>query len=206
MGVDICHYVDHDLPTDNIEAFVREFKKRVKSDNVVIQTEEEFCYDFDDIHDNIWYVYQENQETILVHYNDEFVFYVYKKSLDVFNVRIEGETDCTRWYMMIRSFESDPEYAKIWIDETIGFMKQIVVPIFHSKKMMLLADSSSLRHDYMENYLIDNGKSIDEALELNKTFNPPCKVYWNYDAIEINENDYFDGDIGPIFMFDLIDV
>lgn len=134
MGVDICHYVDQDLPTDNIEAFVREFKKRVKSDNVVIQTEEEFCYDFDDIHDNIWYVYQENQETILVHYNDEFVFYVYKKSLDVFNVRIEGETDCTRWYMMIRSFESDPEYAKIWIDETIGFMKQIVVPIFHSKK------------------------------------------------------------------------
>lgn len=43
MGVDICYFVDHDLPMDSADAFINEFSKRVNGDVEV--------YDINDVCD-----------------------------------------------------------------------------------------------------------------------------------------------------------
>ena len=201
MGVDIYRYVDHDLPTDNIESFVSEFKKRVNSENIVLENVE--CVpDWENKKDDVWYIFIDSCDNYNIFYN-ELEFWVCKKVLNVRYVEIDGKEDCARWWFMIRYFESDFEYAKKWVNGTINFLKQNVIPIFHSTKLLLLADSSSQRHEHLDDCLDYDGKTIDEALELNKEFGVPCKVYKNEEAIGIKESDYWDGEIGPIFLFDL---
>ena len=38
MGMDICYITDHDLPTENLNEFVKEFQKQTKTDKIIATT------------------------------------------------------------------------------------------------------------------------------------------------------------------------
>ena len=201
MGVDIYRYLDHDLPTDNIESFVNELKKRVNSENIVLETVE--CVpEWENKKDDVWYIFIDPCDIYNIFHN-ELEFSVYKKALEVRYVEIDGKEDSSRWPFLLNYFESEIEYGKKWINGTIKFLKQNFVPIFHSTKLLVLADNRGYRHEFLDDCIEYDGKTIDEAIELNKKFDVPCKVYTNEEAIGIKESDYWDGEIGPIFLFDL---
>ena len=132
----------------------------------------------------------------------KFEFRVFPNTLDVSSF-VMGNFDIsnTRWYMMLNFFEQDIDLAKKWKDSTIGYFKSFVVPIFHSNKLMLIADAG-MRHCCLEDFIMD-GKTIEETLALNQAFDIPCKVYCNDEAFGIKKSDYWDGEIGPIFLFNL---
>lgn len=202
MSIDICHYVDHDLPTESVDSFVNGLKNRVNSEKIIVKNGDDYHYTLSNVENDVWYIYYKDENNIQVYCN-QLEFAVYKKALDVFNVKIDNKIDLLRWDKMVNNFENDLDKAKKWLNGTLDFLRQNVVPIFHSTKLLILADSFSNRHSDLFDFIIEGGKSIDEALEYNKTFDIPCKVYKNNEAIGIKESDYWDGDFGPIFLFDL---
>ena len=56
MGVDICYFLDHDLPTDNAENFLKEFRKRVKGKKVILHDcDKQYWCDVEQ-EKNAWYI------------------------------------------------------------------------------------------------------------------------------------------------------
>ena len=202
MGIDICHYADHDLQTESVESFVNELKKRVNSEKIIVTIGEDYNSTLLNEENDVWHIYYQDENNIDVYCN-QLEFAIHKKVLDVFNVKINNQIDILRWNKMVNNFENDLDNATKWLNGTLAFLRQNVVPIFHSTKLLILADSFSDRHCDLFDYMIDNGKTIDEALEYNQSFEIPCKVYKNHEALGIKESDYWDGDFGPIFLFDL---
>ena len=109
---------------------------------------------------------------------------------------------------MVDLFMENDSRCHEWFSTMITTLKETLVPILHSKKLLLTADSSSYTHETMYgDFLMDQGKTIDEALEMNNTFNPPCNIWKNEEAFGRPETDYDslnDDDCGgPFFVFDL---
>ena len=94
-----------------------------------------------------------------------------------------------------------------WVSNMINNLSGLI-KVFHSTKLLLTADSSSYQHETLCNdYLMEQGKTIDEALAMNKSFNPPCKVWRNNEAFGRAESDYkgdMDNCAGPFFIFDVV--
>lgn len=198
MGMDICYITDHDLPTENLNEFVKEFQKQTKTDKIIATTIQNSFPDIVDKNDDTWYIFYENSNHIEI-LSNQFNIYVYKKTIDI----VDFNGTCINWNTMMRYLEYDIETAKNWHNEIIELFKQFIVPIFHSTKLMLLADSFCERHEKLIDYIIDEGKTIEEALTLNKTFEKPCKVYRDQNIFGIKESEYWDGDFGPIFLINL---
>lgn len=225
MGVDILYFIDHDLPTDNADVFLTEFRKRAGKNKVVL-------YD-DNNNDNNQNEGDENPKKntwkiifngtfekslsdfgrISIFYEDEHLkleLYLYKKVVEVFDMQIDRNNipPWCRWYHIIQSFESNNPYnAKDWVKTLRDNYKKYLVPLFHSSKVLLTADSSSYRHETLySDYLMDKGMSIEEALEKNNEFSLPCKVLKNDDVFCRHKSDYLDegeDDIGALVLFDL---
>ena len=68
MGVDIFHFIDHNLPTDTAENFVKEFKKRINSKNIEYIEDEEVCFGLGNTDKNKWYInyYSNKQKNFIV--------------------------------------------------------------------------------------------------------------------------------------------
>ena len=67
-------------------------------------------------------------------------------------------------------------------------------------------EAKSQKESYYAEKLQQFEKSIDEALEMNRLFSPPCKIWKNDEAFGRDYSDYWDkGDdfSGALFMFDV---
>ena len=215
MGVDILYFMDHDLPMNDFRQLCTEFKKRVRGNAVVLDDADgsETNMPTNGMWHIVRYCYSENDVDINLSYNDETFqcsLDMYKNAAEIRETKINGKTafDTLRWNYMVDMFERDfPISGKKWADKMIDICRNYFVPILHSTKILLTADSSSYRHETLAgDFLMEQGKTIDEALELNKSFSPPCKVWRNDEAFGREFEDYYDtgkDSIGALFLFDL---
>lgn len=213
MSIDILYFMDHDLPIDDFRKFCTEFKKRVKGNAYILD-------DYDASKPNIpvtdiWHIerFSDYEDEIHLSYNGKNLqcsLGVYKNTVEIRDTEINGESgfDWFKWNHMVDIFETDrPISGKEWKNKIIDTCRNYFTPILHSTKILLTADSSSYRHETLAfNFLMEQGKSIDEALEMNKSFSPPCKVWRNDEAFGRKYEDYYDTDvnssIGALFVFD----
>lgn len=212
MGIDICYFLDHDLPTDNPQVLYEELKKRIPDNEIILHNCEKVPFSTIPLQKNVWYVlYQDTYPDIVLHYEDDIFTYhpsLYKKVADVGDVDKDGKTafDYLRWNYMKSYFRDNMAEGHQWVSSMINNLN-FLVKVFHSTKLLLTADSSSYQHEMLcDDYLREQGKTIDEALEMNQLFNPPCKVWRNNEAFGRAESDY-EGDknncAGPFFIFDV---
>ena len=86
----------------------------------------------------------------------------------------------------------------------IQFVKNIFGSNFSFHQSLLTADSSSYRHETLIDFFIE-GFSIEFILNLNESlFNPLCKVFRNQKCFGNKRKDYYDGEIGPLYLFDIV--
>lgn len=214
MGVDILYFLDHDLPLDNIQHFYDELKKRIPDKEIILCDCKKTPFYNIKSRKNVWYVlYGEKYPDISLDYED-----------DIYNIHLElykNVAECSElekndnivfnylhWCQMVEYFKNNEKVGREWFLNMITTFNTTIQPILHSKKLLLTADSSSYTHETMYgDFLMDQGKTIDEALEMNNTFNPPCNIWKNEEAFGRPETDYDslnDDDCGgPFFVFDL---
>ena len=217
MGVDICYFIDHDLSTDSPQMFYEEFKKRVNNSNVILHNCDEIPFRDLNCKKETWYILYDNEfPDFCLHYEkDNYSFHldIYKKLVDVKDIEylnkknFEKPFDYLRWYQMLDYFRENEKEGHEWLDKPINIYKKYLVSIFHSTKLLLIADSSSYRHETIHgDFIMEQGKSIDEIVELNKTFSPPCKIWRNEEAFGRPKSDYENDAadwIDAFFIFDL---
>ena len=213
MGVDICFFLDHDLPMDNPQIFYEELKKRISGKEIILNDYEKTPFNEMQTRKNVWYVlYGFTFPDISLDYKDdiyEIHIELYKNVAYVNEINKDGEIafDYLRFHRMLTLFQENKNEGKEWFTNMINTLRSTVLPILHSKKLLLTADSSSYRHETLYgDYLMEQGKTIEEALEMNESFTPPCKVWKNKEAFGRPEDDYYgNGDdwIDPFFLFDL---
>ena len=221
MGVDILYFLNHDLKTDNAENFLADFKARISGKDVILHDCEKQSWSDTEPTKGAWYIlYNESFESnfdsnmLDLYYKDDNLqldLALSKNTVCVFEMKIDGKDvpAWCRWYTLCDVFEKNSPYnAKDWVSNMIENYKKHLAPIFHSTKVLLMADSSSLRHETLgAEFLREKGMTIEEALEKNKEFNPPCNVFKNNDAFGRKPEDYHDerteNPIGALFLFDL---
>ena len=218
MGVDICYFLDHDLPTDNAKDFLKEFKKRVKGKKVILHDCEKQYWCNVEQENNVWYIkYLETFEgtfcshvfNLSVSYknkNYEIELSIYRKCIEIDEMKYKGQPipAYCRWNRMYTFLQDDKTFdeytlyiARNWINNMLERYKEFLNPIFHSSKVLLTEDSSSFRHETLAgDFIMEKGLSIDEALDKNNEFASPCTVLKNENcfgfALETDE---------PFFMF-----
>jgi hypothetical protein len=214
MGVDILYFLDHDLPVDNIQNLYNELKMRIPDKEIILCDCGKTPFYNIKKRKNVWYVlYGYNYPDVSLHYEDDIYTIhpvLYKNTAECSDIEMQGNSafNYLRWWQMIEYFKNNETNGREWFLNMITSLKTTLQPIFHSKKVLLTADSSSYTHETMYgDFLADQGKTIDEALEMNNTFNPPCNIWKNKEAFGRPETDYdslIDNDCGgPFFLFDL---
>ncbi len=143
------------------------------------------------------------QHGIKILYSDnnlEIELNLAKKTFMIWQIKKnwDNEIDCYRWYTMNKFFSKDIKFAKEWKEKLISQVKEILSPVFHSSKILLVQDSSSYEHETLTyEYLVENGESIEEALKRNADFKEPCAILRNEEAFSHNP------DLNqPFYVFD----
>lgn len=221
MGVDILYFLNHDLKTDTAENFLVDFKSRINGKDVILYDCEKQSWTDNEPKNGVWYILYNksfesnfNSNKLDLFYKDDNLqldLALSKNTVCVFEMKIDGKDipAWCRWYTLCNVFEKNSPYnAKEWVHTMVENYKKYLVPIFHSTKVLLTADSSSLRHETLgAEFLREKGMTIEDALEKNKEFNPPCKVFKNDAAFGRKSEDYYDeqseNPIGALFLFDL---
>ncbi len=218
MGIDICYFLDHDLSLNNHERLCEELRKRVNDKEVIFHDCDTEQAEYSGPKMNVWHVnFYKADKSIL--FDDEIHLFfnngtfdctieLYKGAAFLVDLNIDGENpfNYLRWNHMIDLFRDEAEKGKEWKNLLLNVCNQYIVPILHSKKILLTADSSSFRHETLGGeYLMEKNMTIEEALEMNNSFSSPCKVWRNEEAFGRAQEDYWDdGDdfIGSFFIFD----
>ena len=212
MGVDICFFIDHDLPADNPQLFYEEFRKRTNRDVFLHNCDEVPFQNIIHKSDTFYILYSDNYSDISIEYEKDnylFLLDIYKKTVYVGNTDCDGKTafNYLRWYQMLDFFRENKKEGHDWLEKSISICKNYLASVFHSTKLIMLADSSSYRHEtIVGDFFMEQGKSIEEAVELNKTFSPPCKIWRNEEVFGSPRSDYENDDsdwIEAFFIFDL---
>lgn len=224
MGVDICYFVDHDLPMNSADAFIKEFSKRANgnfevcdrnndcdnSDETISQNAEKkvkWCVSYDSKYgeyDSFEKYFPNPKGSIAIFFSDEnfnVELDLAKNTLEIWSLKNNwrSEIDFCRWHTMDNFFAEEIDFAKNWTQKLFSQIKEVIVPIFHSKQVLLTKDSSSLEHETLYgNYLMENGETIEAALLKNSEFENPCPILRNDEAFGHSE------DLEqPFYVFDL---
>lgn len=229
MGVDICYFMDHDFEITTIENFLSDFCKRAnisiskeKITELINQNISPSDYPFENTLElsfsldkySFYFVLDSNKNFlkdygIKINYIDDVAdlsFEVFKGNIFLHDMKTNGndEIDFLRWNHLVHYFDTDTDFSKKWTEKLFSLLKTYLVPIFHSTKVLLTADSSSYRHETLIDFFIE-GFSIEFILNLNESlFNPLCKVFRNQKCFGNKRKDYYDGEIGPLYLFDIV--
>ena len=126
-----------------------------------------------------------------------------KQSLFIWNIKTnwKNEIDYCRWFTMNDFFSSDTEdkeYCKKWKELLINQIKEVLTPIFHCSKVLLVKDNMSEEHETLwGTFIMEKGDSIEEALKKNSDFKEPCPILKNEEAYLHDPNLY-----QPFYVFD----
>lgn len=214
MGVDICYFIDHDLPNDNALEFLETFKNRVNGKEVILHDVEKLWFAEVEKKNGVWYIlYSKSFEKSLnnvgeirFYYKDDILeleLDLYKKVIDVCSMQV-NEKNIPTWHRhheISSYYRGEEDYIKGWIKSIQDNYKKYLVPLFHSKEVLLTADSSNRLHETVYgDYLMGRGMSIEEALSVE-----PCIVLRNYDCFKTtsDENEPYNENKLPFYIFDL---
>lgn len=181
MGVDIFYFVDHDLSTNSAKNFMDELNRRTGSESTW-----EFLYNEDaGSFENCFPNLQGDIEMTFSDADLNVELNLAKHVLMIWNLKKSWQTEVNycRWWRMNQFFAEEIEYAKEWKEKMTSQIKEVLVPIFHSTKVLLAKDSSSYEHECLwSEYLLENGDTIEEALSRNAHFEHPCEILRNDEA------------------------
>lgn len=196
MGIQINYFVDHDLSLDSVKTFLSEFLKRTHEDNHwKIEADTNLC-DFESFFPNTQgnisiYNFTDNLQT-------QIELDLSMKTLQIFSLPHFDEIDCF-WENLNKEFSENTVVSKKRISQLISTIKENIVPVFHSTKLILFNQETFNEHKVLyKEKLIENGCSIEEVLKYNKTFDNPCAILTNENAYK-NYSDLYQ----PIYLFDL---
>ena len=221
MSVGIMFFADHDLPMTSADGFINEFAQRSHS-NIVLTDVSENVPDYtkvrlSDDKKNTWYfsywrtdgdfdkVFSQTYREILMSYSNakiQMSFELFEKTVEVKEINIKGIDGLNndyQWNSMRDFLLTDTEYGRSWLNSLLETGRKYLVPLFHSKQILITKDSFSLVHENLYGeWLADRGMSIREALSMT-----PCTVIRNKDCFKFSK----DIDIGnvfadPFFLFD----
>ena len=213
MSVGIMFFADHDLPMTSADDFIKEFAQRSHS-NIVLTDVSESVPDYtkvqlSDDKKNTWYfsywrtdgdfdkVFSQTYRGIGMNYSNgeiEMQFELFEKTVEVKEINIKGidglENDY-QWNSMRDFLLTDTEYGRTWLNSLLETGRKYLVPLLHSKQILLTKDSFSLVHENLYGEcLADRGMSIREALSMT-----PCTVIRNKDCFKFSK----DIDTGNVF-------
>ncbi len=222
MSVGIMFFADHDLPMTSADDFIKEFAQRSHS-NIVLTDVSESVPDYtkvqlSDDKKNTWYfsywrtdgdfdkVFAQTYRKILMSYSNgkiQMSFELFEKTVEVKEINIKGIDGLKndyQWNSMRDFLLTDTAYGRSWLNSLLEAGRKYLIPLLHSKQILLTKDSYSLVHENLYGeWLADRGMSIREALSMT-----PCTVIRNKDCFKFSK----DIDIGnvfadPFFLFDL---
>lgn len=222
MSVGVCFYVDHDLPTDSAESFRRAFVERSDGNIIVSDIVNEvpdtiFAHGFQKLDANLWYFFYCSIEgpfdyifpaffkLLRISHTDEEVsmsLRVYKHSIKVEELKMHGKDEINKyqWRSVRDILLTDSEPGRMWKDLLVEIYRKHLLPIFHSKHVLLAKDSSSWLHESVGGeYLGDKGMTLEEALAMH-----PCTVIRSDNCFKFPDEFVFTGSFDDsFFLLDL---
>lgn len=222
MGVNACFFVDHDLPTDSAENFIKAFVERSDGNIIVSDIVNEvpdtiFAHSFKKLDVNLWNLFYCSlegpfeeifpafcKELRISHVDGEFSMSLslYKNSIKVEEIKVHGKDEINKYPW--RSFRdillTDSEPGRMWKDLLLRTYRKYLLPIFHSRHVLLAKDSSSWLHETVGGeYLGDKGMTLEEALAMH-----PCTVIRSDDCFKFPDELVFTGSFNDsFFLLDL---
>lgn len=211
MGMDIIYYADTDLIGLSAKEFLEEVERRVGK--VKIRTDRHdsfpggqwstwggkegfeeiyrkdiedgdltFCYAGKDI--NMEVLFGKNHAWIdpNIDIDDEYSEFSYK-----------------RFNHFCRELDEDRDRTLYLMRKFLKLVKEIVVPLTHSRKILLLADCYLDKHWRVEEQVLEKGLSIEDALALNSTYEDPVLVYTEED-LQNKSKSFYDDDWGVFYL------
>ena len=142
---------------------------------------------------------------IKIHYTNDDIdidLELAKHTLFIWNIKTSwrNEVNFCRWFTMndFFSYPDRVESAKEWKNKLVSQIKEVLTPVFHCSKVLLVKDNMSEEHERLwSDYIITHGESIEDALKRNADFNEPCAILRNEEAFS------HDPDLNqPFYVFD----
>lgn len=116
-----------------------------------------------------------------------------KQTLFIWNIKKnwDKEINFCRWHTMndFFSYPDKVQYAKEWQKKLISQIKEVLTPVFHCSKVLLVKDNMSDEHEKLwGTYIMEKGDSLEEALNRNNNFKEPCAILRNEEAFYHNQD------------------
>ena len=221
MSVGTLFFADHDLPMTSADDFLKEFAQRSHS-NIVLTDVSENISDFTKVQisnnaKNTWYfsywrtdgdfdtVFSKIYRDIEMRYSNgeiEMLFKLFEKTVEVKEITIKGIDGLKndyKWNTMRDFLLTNTEHGRLWLNSLLETGRKYLVPLLHSKQILITKDSFSLVHESLYGeWLSDKGMSIREALLMT-----PCTVIRNNDCFKFPmDKDFNNVFADPFFLFD----
>ena len=221
MSVGIMFFADHDLPMPSADDFIKEFSQRSHS-NIVLTDDFGIVPDYTKVQisantKNTWYfsycstdgdfdkVFSQTYRDIGMFYSNgeiEMQFELFEKTVEVKEINIKGIDRLKnnyQWNSMRDFLLTDTAYGRSWLNSLLEAGRKYLIPLLHSKQILLTKDSYSLVHENLYGeWLADRGMSIKEALSMTS-----CTVIRNKDCFKFSKDIDIDNVFAdPFFLFD----
>ncbi len=216
MSLNLLYILNHDLPTNSEEVFLREFSKRTNGNFDL--------YDYDKFskkpEKGKWHLgYHSNDDSfesffpnsvqgLNLFFNDDDVdlrvdFGKRVASISGIKSNLDKEINCYCWDGINDIFINHVEFAKKWGRGLLHQINEFLVPLFHSTSLMLLKDTfSDLHQTLYEKYLNEEGQTIEQALKSAEAF--AKKTGRSFVVLRNDEVFGHDQDLEePVFLFDV---
>ena len=132
----------------------------------------------------------------------EMQFELFEKTVEVKEINIKGIDGLKndyQWNSMRDFLLTDTAYGRSWLNSLLEAGRKYLIPLLHSKQILLTKDSYSLVHENLySEWLADRGMSIKEALSMTS-----CTVIRNKDCFKFSKDIDIDNVFAdPFFLFD----
>lgn len=177
MGCDIDYYLDHDFVGLSAQEFLEEFKRRIAPLSVTFTGFAESPYARNEWNHNGWNLYcwdhdfetafKEQEIHLSLTLNGKYtgwtlLFFNKTCSLEVLDDDLSF-VDGRRWWQFREFYlEADDNESSERVNRTIEEIRSKIVPIFHSKKLLVIGDQWT--YEIISDDMFE-GKSMEEALQ-----------------------------------------
>ena len=177
VGCDIDYFLDHDFIGLSAQEFLEEFKRRVAPLSVTFTGFAESPYARNDWNPNGWslYCWEHDFETafkkqeidLLLSLNGKYIGWTIKLfnkafCLEVFDDDLSFVLGRRWWQFREFYLEVDDNESSERVNRTIEEIRSKIVPIFHSKKLLVIGDQWT--YEIISDDMFE-GKSMEEALQ-----------------------------------------
>lgn len=211
MGMDIIYYADTDLIGLSAKEFLEEVERRVGKVKIRTDANDSFpdgqwskwCDEGDfegscskELGDgNLCLCYTDKNIDVEVCFRNGNVYIAPNIDID----DEYSEFSYKRFNHFCRELDEDRDRTIYLMRKFLDLVKDLVAPLTHSTKILLLADCYLDKHWRVEEQVSEKGLSIEDTLALNSTYEDPVLVYTEED-LQNKSKSFYDDDWGVFYL------